>query len=122
MKLTIRKSEMLGDWYVIERAEHDGREWLETIGPNAQALRCSSRFSDADVEGTASDMLEIAAAIEKRGSFSAKRCAVLIVPATAFSMNATAEFWSPRNSRARGAVTLAEADELAALIRKEVAR
>lgn len=110
MKLTLTKSDFLDDWYLIERAEHDGRSWLEPIGPNATALRCSSRFSDADVEGTGAEMLAIADAIERRDRVSFKRCAV----------NARADpvtFCSPRNSRTDGECSLAEADELVALIR-----
>lgn len=113
MRLTIKKSDSIGDWYIIERAEHDGRTWLESEGPNAMSLRCSSRFSDADVEGDGVEMLAIAEAIEKRSTESFRRCAV----------DATKEpvtFSSPRNSQTDGECTLAEADELAALIRKTI--
>ncbi len=109
MRLTIRKSEWIDDWWLIERAEHDGREWMEKIAPNAMALRTSSRFSDADVEGAGGEMLSIAVAITARSSFRAKRCAV----------DATTDrvlFWSPRNSQEKGEVSIAEADELAAMI------
>ena len=29
MKLVFRKSDNLSDWYLIERREHEGREWFE---------------------------------------------------------------------------------------------
>ena len=99
------------DWYVIERRDHDGRRWMEREGPGVVALHTSARFSqNADVEGNASEMLGIADAIERRGEFSAKRCAVRIDGDLAY-------FESPRNSREPGVVTLADADDLAAQIR-----
>lgn len=45
MKLTMRESDV-GNWFVIERAEHDGRIWTEQTGPNTFAFRTSARFSD----------------------------------------------------------------------------
>jgi hypothetical protein len=111
MKLTIRHSG--DDWYVIERAEHDGRVWTEQTGPNAFAFRCSSRFSDADVEGDGAQMLSIADAIERRGSVSHKRCAVRVEGADVL-------FKSPRNSTMWGDCSLAEADDLAAQIREMI--
>lgn len=111
MKLTLRKSEWLDDWYLIERAEHDGRTWLEKTGPSSSSVRCSSRFSDADVEGDSGEMMAIAKAIECRGRAGFKRCAV----------DATGDpvlFRSPRNSERDGECSPAEADELAAEIRR----
>lgn len=111
MKLTVKKSEHLDDWYLIERAEHDGRIWTEEVEPDMHVLRCSSRFSDADVEGHATEMLAIADAIEKRGEASFKRCAV----------DARCEqvtFRSPRNSEEDGVVPYADALALAAEIRR----
>ena len=99
------------DWYVIERRDHDGRRWMEREGPSVVALHTSARFSqNADVEGNASEMLAIADAIETRGEFSAKRCAVWFDGDRAL-------FESPRNSETPGVVTVADADELAAQIR-----
>ena len=99
------------DWYVIERRDLDGRRWMEREGPGIVALHTSARFSNnADVEGNASEMLAIADAIEKRGEFSAKRCAVWFDGDRAL-------FESPRNSETPGVVTVADADELAAQIR-----
>lgn len=111
IKLTLRKSDPDGDWdwWVIERAEHDGRMWMEPTGPNSASLMCSSRFSDADVEGTSDEMREIAKAIRARGRYRAKRCSVVIE-------GDEAHFCSPRNSQKDGVTTLACADELAKLI------
>lgn len=112
--LTLRECDGFDDWYVIERAEHDGRSWLESTGPNSMSLRCSSRFSDADVEGTAEEMLEIAEAIETMGIVSFRRCAV----------DATGEhvrFHSPRNSQTDGITTSERALALAKEIREKIA-
>lgn len=109
-RLTLRKSDGLDDWYVIERAEHDGRRWMEKTDYGF-ALHTSARFSDnADVEGDGAEMLAVAAAIEARGEYDAKRCAVRVD-------GDRVEFWSPRNSESPGVVTLAVADALAAEIR-----
>jgi len=91
--LTLRKSEHLGDWYVIER-------------------RNGGDVSDACVEGTAAEMLAIAATIAARGYFGARRCAV------EFSDGAFT-FWSPRNSTGGGndAIHPDDADDLAREIR-----
>lgn len=113
MKLTIRKT-YLDDWYVIERAAHDGKEWFEPI-PGGFSLQCSSRFSDADVEGTSAEMLAIAKAIRERRPESFKRCAVR--PCGEGMM----AFCSPRNSQEDGVVTIADADDLADEIEKTLA-
>lgn len=110
MRLTIKHSEPMGDWFTIECAEHDGRQWIENTGPSSAALRCSSRFSDACVEGDWEQMQSLAAAIETRGRASHKRCSVRVDGDRVF-------FRSPRNSQQDGECTLTEADELAALIR-----
>jgi hypothetical protein len=110
MRLTIKKTDVIEDWYLIERAEHDGREWIEETGPHSSALRCSARFSDADVEGRSREMLAIAAAIEARGEAVFGRCAV-------DATGETVRFWSPRNSREDGLVTREEADDLARQVR-----
>lgn len=34
MKIVMKKIEWLDDCYLIVKAEHDGREWMERIGPN----------------------------------------------------------------------------------------
>lgn len=95
--LTLRKSEFLDDWYVIER-------------------RSGGDISDACVEGTAAEMLAIAATITARGYFGARRCAV------EFSDGAFL-FWSPRNSQgdANDAISPEDADDLAREIRAALA-
>jgi hypothetical protein len=108
-KLTIRKTDCLDDWYLIELADHDGREWLEPVGMGL-AFRRSARFSDADVEGDGREMLALAAAIERNGDARFKRCAV-------DAWGSTVEMWSPRNSSERGTCTREEALELAQQIR-----
>jgi hypothetical protein len=112
MKLTINKPGD-EDWYLIERAEHDGRTWVETVmvgGHPCMSFMTAARFSDADVEGSAEEMRDIATAIETRSTESHKRCGV----------DATGDpvkFRSPRNSQRDGECTLVEADALAAQIR-----
>ena len=109
MKLTIRKSDNLADWYLIERAEHDGRTWLERV-EGGLAMRASARFSDADVEGTAEEMRDVADAIQ-RGTYAEHvRCAV-------DARGDLVLFHSPRNSQTRGIVDHVEAVALAVEIR-----
>lgn len=115
-RLKLAKCGVMDDWYIIEKAKH---EWVEQIvpvpgKPNSMYLHDSSRISDADVEGAAVEMLAIAEAIEQRGSYSAKRCAVDV-------QGNRALFWSPRNSQREGVASLEEADELAAQIRARLA-
>src|SRR5262245_3282866 len=63
------------DWWVIERANHDGRVWLERDAPNAMSLHCSARIGNADIEGTADEMRRIADAIKSQSNVSHRRCA-----------------------------------------------
>lgn len=103
------------DWYTIERREHENKSEIRHIPEwGCMGLFYSGRISDCDVEGTAEEMLSIAKAIEERGSFSAKRCAVSID-------GDKAAFHSPRNSMRDGVVSLADADALAAEIRAKLA-
>ena len=111
--MLVRCGEGMPDWYTIERAKHDGREWLESMGQNAHRWMRSARISDADIEGSAAEMLAIAKAIRERGAAHFKRCAVVMTPRRA-------KFWSPRNSRRPGVVSHAAADELAAQIELEL--
>lgn len=106
MKIVLNKSNSLDDWYVVERAEHEGRTWLEPTGPNSMKLMNSARISDACVEGTAEEMRQIAKAIKARGSASFNRCAVHIDGERAY-------FRSPRNSTVDAEIPLADADEFA---------
>ena len=119
MKLALVKHEDMGDWFTIERAEHDGKRWIETVEDEHGTYgRCmySGRVADACVEGNAAEMLGMAEGIETRKGYSAKRCEVRIVGERAL-------FCSPRNSAegGEGESTLAEADELAAEIRRVLA-
>ncbi len=106
MKIVLQKSDWLEDWYTIERAQHEGRQWLQPTGPDGFQFMDSGRISDACVEGTAEEMTELAKAIKARGSASFKRCAVRVEGGTAY-------FCSPRNSTRAAAVPLADADEFA---------
>lgn len=112
MKLTI--SEPFDGWYVIERAEHDGHTGLRRADDGMLQFWSSARISDASVEGPAEDMHGIASAIETRGSFSARRCAVRFA-------DGGFRFESPRNStRESDPVPVEDADALAVLIRAAV--
>lgn len=111
MEVVCNKSDCGDDWYVIERAlTFPRRTWVEPI-PNI--LNCfrymdSARISDADVEGTKAEMLEIARAIKGHGSYGAKRCAVQV------DLKENKVFlYSPRNSQEWGEITLEEAYRLA---------
>lgn len=106
MKIVLQKSDWLDDWYTIELAEHEGRQWLEPTGPNSMTFMDSARISDACVEGTAEEMRTIAEAIKARGSASFKRCAVHVKGDLAY-------FRSPRNSTRDAEVPLADAEEFA---------
>ena len=106
MKILLVKSGNLDDWYTIERAEHDGRQWLEPTGRNSATYMYSGRISDACVEGPADEMREIAKAIKAHGSVSFKRCAVRVAGDVAY-------FCSPRNSIHEAEVPVADAEVFA---------
>lgn len=110
-----RKSEHLDDWYVVERAEHDGHEWYEETEPGGFSLHLSSRISNADVEGSGSEMLAIADAIDAESDLRFYRCAVRV-------QHGRALLWSPRNSSQgkAGVISLACAKRLAQSIRDTV--
>ncbi len=104
------------DWYCIERAEHDGREWEEnriSDGWHITYYMRSARICNADVEGTLQEMVDLAYAIRKRRDEDYKRCCVEFV-GDGFRLN------SPRNSNDEWAyVSLEEADDLASQIEEE---
>jgi hypothetical protein len=112
-KLTLIKGDS-PDWYLIEWAEHAQQHWLERTGPNVLALRWTGRISDADVEGTAAEMLAIAEAIERGESVYFKRCAVS-VDGNRYTLS------SPRNSQDPGIISRAQASQLVAEIRRVLA-
>jgi hypothetical protein len=105
----LRKSEHMDDWYVIEKAEHEHTSHWDRVGPNAFSLSCSSRISDACVEGPLAHMAGIAKAVRYRGRYFERRCAV----------DATGRevlIWSPRNSTVIGSITHSAARGLAGQI------
>ncbi len=114
MKLVLKHCNWMGDWYTIEKAEHEGIEELRSTGPNSMSLYSSARVSDACVEGTAAEMLDIATAIERREQESYKRCAV-------DARTNRVGLWSPHNSLHSGIVSRQDADDLAASIRTMLA-
>ncbi len=136
MQLALRKCDS-DDWFIIEKMETPGtrREWYESFSfqcgdsiINGERFMHSARLSDADVEGTAREMLEIADAIHYRRDENFKRCAVEFrsVPLDVFipkeGYNCDCEklvyFFSPRNTNDPvSPVSLKEADDLAKLIR-----
>ena len=98
------------DWYTIERAEHDGREWIERLEPNMSQFMCSCRLvPDSCIEGSLGEMKKLAECI-RRGKgdcgYSAKRCAVRI-------QKDGVHLWSPRNSSTHGIVSEEDAIDLA---------
>ena len=111
--LTRRKRSSLQDlydWYLIERSEHSNSKWLQEEksehGINTGFWMYTGRISDACVEGSGADMLEIAKAIRDLGQFSAKRCAVT-------NIGERFLFHSPRNSQVRASVSWSAAHKLA---------
>lgn len=112
MKLILRKWDDK-DLYAIERAEHSG-ERRDVPTKYGVALWTAARVVSnglSCVEGSAREMLDIASAIERRGSQWHERCAVEV-------RGDDVNFWSPRNSNgAVGTVTVVEADDLAKIIR-----
>ena len=104
------------DWFLIERAEHDGSSWMEPYdfnGSRGFSFMTSARITNADIEGTSGEMLDIAQAIRDRTEAGARRCAVKVD-------GDRAELWSPRNSSFRASVPLSVADALAEQIEKKL--
>ena len=120
IRCTVRKSE--GNWWVIERADHDGRVWYEEQevkiggGPcTCRIIKCSSRLGNlmADIEGNGAEMLDIASAIEAKRSVHYTRCeAVWTKDGVLLS--------SPRNSDEQTLITHKCAMELAKEIRRKI--
>lgn len=102
------------DWFTIERAHHAHKFGMQPDPElGCMMVTYSGRISDADVEGTAEEMLSIAEAIEQRASCSHRRCAVSVE-------GDLVTFRSPRNSRRDGVVRIEDADALAAEIRSKL--
>lgn len=118
-EVVLVKSDSLGDWYVIERAEHEHRGWMEAVDDGEYshlAYRWSGRISDADVEGTAAEMTAIAEAIESGQSVSFRRCAASAQEDGSYHLE------SPRNSQRAGIISADHARRLALSIREVLAR
>lgn len=114
MKLRLKKFEWLDNWFAIVRAEHDGREWYEEIGPNTRQFMMSERLSpEACIEGDKGEMLAVAEAILERRSIHLKRCEVRPTDVGVF-------FRSPKNSRKTVCVPYEDADDFARQVLKEL--
>lgn len=118
MKCVLVKSDSLNDWYCIERAVHDGREWDRKTQDGYSFMR-SARLGEGDnnycIEGTAFEMNAIATAIETNSSANFKRCAVEF-DNDAFALE------SPRNSVAPVYISVDDAKDLAANIKMTLKR
>ena len=113
--LVLQRVDSMTLWYTIDRAVHANVTGFRPIEGGGMELFCSSRISDADIEGTLEEMLDLAKMIQKRGLYGARRCAVEC-------KGDRAELWSPRNSDVRGSVPLNIADDLADQIFREAGR
>lgn len=123
IKCIVVKQEHMGDYWTIERAEHDGRSWMQPLGRNCSAFCVSTRLGEpsadsdmhnnADIEGDSREMLAIAQAIETGGQAHFKRC-------SAVTTEAGVELMSPRNMRFPVLITHECAKALAADIRAKV--
>lgn len=111
--LICRFCDWMEDWFVIDRRDHDHTRWYERTEYGV-AVMCSSRISDADIEGTGAEMLAIADAITARSSESFRRCECIHV-------DGGFELSSPRNSSFAVFVPYTVADMLALDIRAAVA-
>jgi hypothetical protein len=114
VRAIVVRSEHMTDWWTIERAEHPNARWMKPV-EYGSTLMYSGRISDACVEGTSMEMIELAAAIENGESESFKRCAVQKVEGGYL-------FSSPRNSQHPGFLSLGRSLEVARDIRAKVVR
>lgn len=121
MKVQLEKWDYMEDWYLINRAEHDGSEWDEhEDGSRCDNFRTcryhthqachSRRLGNADIEGTAEHMRDIAYAIERNQSHTEKRV-------RAEFCHSDYLLSSPRNSREPTLISHEEALDLARQIR-----
>jgi hypothetical protein len=131
--IVVQQKHMGDDYWTIERAAHDGRKWMQRLGPYSQAFCLSSRLGEpsadpkqhnnADVEGYGSEMLAIAHAIEHgllhgpgpSAIASFTRCEARVT-------EDGVELMSPRNSRFPVTISHDNAKQLAADIRAKVTR
>lgn len=133
MKIKLNKCSSMPDWYTIIRVEHDGKTWWSPTGPNSVRFMSSERLTpEADIEGSAAEMLAIAYAIKNREAVSFRRCAVHFEDDTDHDRYGV-HLYSPRNSddlwysgatlystECDAVVTIEEANELADQIIKEL--
>lgn len=103
------------DFYMIERAEHDGREWHKIHLDGGMALQRSARIDpNANVEGTGEQMLAIADGIERSVDVWFKRVAIRV-------REDLVGFYSPKNSGdVMGVTSLEHARDLARQIREMI--
>lgn len=121
--IVVQQKHMGDDYWTIERAEHDGRSWMQSLGPHSQAFCLSARLGEpsadtnehnnADIEGDSREMLAIAKAIEDGGRASFKRCEAVVT-------EEGVELMSPRNMVAPVVISHANAKALAEDIRAKV--
>jgi hypothetical protein len=110
--ITIRTIDDNLDWFVIVRREHENKRWYKKYkspyGISCDQAMTSERLSpEADVEGQAWEMKNIAHAIRKKRTFESKRCAVCY-----HKITGTFLLWSPKNSATPTALTKEEAEHL----------
>jgi hypothetical protein len=76
-ELILVSCEGMPDWWIIERARHDGRECEEYSEDGTSAFTSSSaRIVNGDIEGPGYEMHAVAQAIEQGKSARFKRCQV----------------------------------------------
>ena len=97
----------MDDWYVIQKANHDGRNWFAPIKGGGQHFMCSSRIGNADIEGDKKEMLVLARAILDGEKCAFRRCSV------SKPKNGRVHLNSPRNSIGYASVPVEQAHALA---------
>ena len=130
--IVVQQKHMGDNYWTIERAEHDGRNWMQPLGPHSSAYCLSSRLGEpsaepnmhnnADIEGDSYEMMAIAKAIENGLAFgpghqsaqvSFRRCEAVVT-------EEGVELMSPRNMRFPVVISHANAKALAEDIREKV--
>lgn len=91
--------------YRIEREYHEGKRWESRDARGVTSMYSYRLSPEADIDGDDCEFLEIAKAIDRRGSAQFKRCAV------AFH-DGMFQLWSPKNSDIHAEISIAEADYL----------
>ena len=102
--LTLRT--LFENWYVIEKVCHEHKDGFTQVKENHFRYFNTARISDADVEGTSSQLKRIAQAIKEGKEYREKRCAV-------YCDGDKVLLWSPRNSNRKAEVPRHRALELA---------